>query len=310
MSLNSHQKKNASNDAPGYFMTGDGASIRYGIWRSDTGNGSGSVVLLNGRREFLEKYDETIGELNRKEFDVYSFDWRGQGMSKRLLPDRLKGHIKSYDRYLQDLGDFINQIVKPNAVEPILFLAHSMGAHVALRFMHDHPTVVYRAVLVAPLIDIMPSPYPKWMIEILTRLAVNTGFAEAYVPGAKHKNPLRSAFEGNPLTSDPERYRVEGKALADNPDLALGGLTFGWLAATLQSISLLRQPGYAERIKTPVLIVGAGKDRVVCADAMKSVCSRMPDCRLKVIEGALHEVLMETDPIRQKFWHEFDRFMK
>ncbi len=291
-------------------MTGDGASIRFGIWRRVGGNLRGSVVLLNGRREFLEKYGETIGDLQRKEFDVYSFDWRGQGMSKRLLPDRLKGHIKNYDRYLQDLGDFINQIVKPNAVRPIVFLAHSMGAHIALRFMHDHPKVVYKAVLVAPLIDIIPSPYPKWLIEILTRLAVNTGFADAYVPGAKHKNPLQRTFEGNPLTSDPERYRVERIALDDNPDLALGGLTFGWLAATLKSISLLRRPGYVDRIKTPVLIVGAGKDRVVCAGAMKSVCSRMPDCRLRVIEGALHEVLMETDPIRQEFWHEFDMFMK
>jgi lysophospholipase len=184
-----------------------------------------------------------------------------------------------------------------------------MGGHIALRFLHDHPTAVSRAVLTAPLIDIIPSPYPRWIAIILTRLAVNTGFTHAYVLGAKYRNPFDQAFQGNPLTSDPCRFGFDKQAITDNPDLALGEPTFGWVAATLDSIAMLKQAGYAEGIETPVMMISAGKDRIVCCEAQKRICLRMPDCRLKVLDESLHEILMEADPIRERFWRAFDRFV-
>jgi len=292
-----------------YFTTQDGISIRYGIWRCAAGHVRGSVVLLHGRNEFLEKYLETIGDLNRKGFDVYSFDWRGQGLSQRLLPDRLKGHVKKYACYLQDLEDFFTQIMPPDAVRPLVFLAHSMGAPIAMRFLHGHPGLVDRAILTAPLIDIKLGFYRRWLVKSLTWLALKTGFAGAFVPEDKNKNSLKRTFKGNLLTSDPERFLVEKKAVARNPDLALGGLTFGWLAATLVSTSLITQADYVEQIRTPIVIVNSGLDKLVCARAQKAVCARMPNCRLVVIDRARHEILMETDRIRSEFWKIFDAFV-
>ena len=296
-------------DRTARFRTADGVGICYGVWTSPLERVRGSVVVLNGRTEYLEKYTETIGDLNRRGFSVYSFDWRGQGLSDRMLPDRLKGYVQNYEGYLLDLEDFFDQIVRPNVAGPVILLAHSMGGHIALRFLHDHPTAVSRAVLTAPLIDIIPSPYPKWIVIILTRLAVKTGFTHAYVLGAKYRNPFDQAFQGNPLTSDPRRFGFDKQAITDSPDLALGEPTFGWVAATLDSIALLKQPGYAEGIKTPVMVVSAGKDRIVCCAAQKRICLRMPDCRLKVLDESLHEILMEADPIREQFWRLFDRFV-
>jgi lysophospholipase len=293
-----------------YFTTQDGICIRYGIWHCAAGHVRGSVVLLHGRNEFLEKYLETIGDLNRKGFDVYSFDWRGQGLSQRLLPDRLKGHIKNYACYLQDLKDFFTQIIQPNAVQPLVFLAHSMGAQIALRFLHDHLGLVDRVILTAPLIDIKTGFYPRWLIKSLTWMALRTGFAGAFVPEVKNRNSLKRTFEGNLLTSDPERFLVEKKAAAGNPDLALGGLTFGWLAATLTSTSFILQTEYLEQIFTPIVIVSGGRDRVVSARAQRAVCARMPNCRLIVIGQARHEILMETDRIRSEFWTIFDAFVE
>jgi lysophospholipase len=265
-----------------YFTTQDGICIRYAIWHGAAGHVRGSVVLLHGRNEFLEKYIETIGE----------------------------GHVKNYACYLQDLEDFFTKIIPPDAVRPLVFLAHSMGAQMALRFLHDRPGMVDRAILIAPLIDIKTRFYPRWLIKSLTWLALKTGLAGAFVPEAKNRNSLKRTFEGNLLTSDPERFLVEKKAVVKNPDLALGGLTFGWLAATLASAAFIMQTNYVEQIRTPVVMISGGLDQVVSAGAQKAVCARMPDCRLVIIDRARHEILMETDRIRSEFWKIFDMFVE
>ena len=83
----------------------------------------------------------------------------------------------------------------------------------------------------------------------------------------------------------------------------------GWLAATWRSVAILRGRGYPERIGTPVLIVSAGADRVVSAAAQARLAARLPDCRLETIPGARHELLMETDAVRERVFALFDAFV-
>ena len=292
----------------GRFTTGDGLSIRYGIWPPTDSRCRGSVLLLNGRKEFLEKYAETIAELNARGLAVFSIDWRGQGLSTRLLADRLKGHVGSYADYLQDLELFVTRFVLPAADRPLFLLAHSMGAHIALRFLHRHPQTFDRAVLTSPMIDIRSAPYPRPLAGVLARTAVIAGLSQAYLPGATARSTLQRTFEGNPLTSDPRRFAVEREAVTKDPDLALGGPTFGWLAATLESIALTRRSGFLETITLPLLMVAAGRDAVVCENSQRRACERMPHCRFLLLQDARHEVLMECDRIRDAFWKAFDRF--
>jgi lysophospholipase len=44
----------------------------------------GTVVLLQGRNECIEKYYETIRHFTGRGLWVATFDWRGQGRSDRL----------------------------------------------------------------------------------------------------------------------------------------------------------------------------------------------------------------------------------
>jgi len=291
-----------------FLKTNHNMAIRYGVWRPSHTKVQGSVILLGGRSEFMEKYAETIGELNQRGYLVYSFDWRGQGLSTRMLPDRHKGFVRNYDDYIQDLAAFVSKIVKPGAVTPLVILAHSMGGHIALRYIHDNPGIVDRAVLVSPMIDILTTPFPRFFARLITRISSQAGGDHTYVIGSKGYDADEEKYEGNRLTSDPERFMDEKKAIAANPDLALGGVTYGWLSATFDSIDILTKPGYADEIKTPVLIFSAGSDRVVSVEAQKSICTSMPNCKLETIEGSFHEILKETDSIRSIFWKAFDKF--
>ena len=64
----------------------------------------GTVVVLNGRTEFVERYFETFNDLTKRGFAVASFDWRGQGGSQRLLKNPMRGYVNSFADYDKDLS--------------------------------------------------------------------------------------------------------------------------------------------------------------------------------------------------------------
>src|SRR5437762_5309030 len=115
------------------FLQGAGGRTRYARWNA-SGTPRGTILLLTGRGEFIEKYaTEIVGELLGRGFAVIALDWRGQGLSDRMLAERDKGHIDSFATYVADLQLFLDKVVVPVAPRPVLLLCHSMGAHIALR---------------------------------------------------------------------------------------------------------------------------------------------------------------------------------
>src|SRR5688500_8325662 len=70
----------------------------------------------------------------------------------------------------------------------------------------------------------------------------------------------------------------------------------------------MERSGFAEQISTPLLILGAGKDRIVRVEATRNFAKRLPHARYVEIEQSQHEILMEEDSIRARFWEEFDVF--
>ena len=87
---------------------------------------------MQGRAEFIEKYFEVIGELLSRGFVVATFDWRGQGLSDRLLGNRARGHVRRSTDYRLDLDAFVSQLLAPDCPKPWFALAHSMGAAATL----------------------------------------------------------------------------------------------------------------------------------------------------------------------------------
>jgi lysophospholipase len=96
--------------------------------------------------------------------------------------------------------------------------------------------------------------------------------------------------------------------LKAHPELRLAGPTWGWISAAYRSMKPQTRPGYAETIKTPVLIVGAGHDRIVLTQAEREFAARLPNGQYVELEDSEHEILMEKDSIRARFWQAFDAF--
>lgn len=281
-----------------------GVKLRYGRLR--VADPRGVALVLHGRTGFIEKYEEVMRELAALGLAVWSFDWRGQGLSTRLLDNPHKGHIDRFETYLEDLAAFVVTVLAPQAAAipgPRVLVAHSMGAHLALRHLHDRPDDFGLAALTSPMVRIR-GPIPPRVQHGVAALAARFGRADRYASGGDWA-PRNQRFITNKRTHDRERFeRVMASVRAD-PHLAIGGPTLGWLAAAHRSIAALVAPGYPERITAPVLVVAAGKDAIVDTRAAVKLVARLPRGRVVVVPEAMHEILHERDSQREPFWRHF-----
>ena len=265
--------------------------------------------MLGGQTEFLEKYEEVAGELAARGFQVASVDWRGQGGSERLVADPLKAHVIDFADYDGDLAAFMDQVVKPLTARPPLVLAHSMGGHILMRALHDRPGLFAAAVATAPMMRALTRGYPPIVARAMCYAENLFGRRDAWVWGMAERDPLKLGFEDNLVTSDRARFARNQAYLAAEKDIRLAGPTWGWLEAAYRSMSRAMSKGYAEAIETPVLIIGAGRDRIVDTSAAREFASHLPHGKYLEFEESEHEILMENDSIRARFWKAFDEFV-
>ncbi|RME68986.1 MAG: alpha/beta hydrolase, partial [Alphaproteobacteria bacterium] len=295
----------------GYFDGADGRPLRYGRWPAIVGQPHGSVIVLNGRGEFIEKHFETYADLLDRGYGVATMDWRGQGLSARGDGPPGKDHLTDFCMRRADLATFLRHVVDRALPAPYFAIAHSMGGHILAHHLHDHPRSFARAALLSPMIGIDTAPLPPALVAMLVALMHGLGRDTAFLPGqGRGGMPDESAKRQRLLTHDRDRFLDEVEAIRHNPALAPGGMTFGWLQAARRSLAALHAPGYAEAIATPVLILEAGDDRVVDNRATAAFAARLPQARRVRIAGARHELLKETDAIRQRVWQEIMRFFK
>lgn len=266
------------------------------------GTALGTLILLHGRGEFIEKYAHIIAHYVGLGFVVVTFDWRGQGLSSRVLRDEpRKGHIHDFDAYVRDLQIVIEKGVLPDCPLPMMGLAHSMGGLIALHMLVRKPLWFDRMVLSVPLLRFNVRTASHATIVRGAKWASRLGLRQAYPPGVGDTLAGSTPFKDNPVTSDPARYAGVSTILADHPDLGLGGPTFGWLNHMARGMARVWSQDFLDRIKTPCMFVQAGNDAVVSPDAIERLAAAIPTATLLRLPRARHEPMFERDAIRDLF---------
>ena len=295
------------NVVTGTLKTPDGVTLRFARWAPPPGR-KGTVVVLQGRAEFIEKYFETVRDLRARGFAVATFDWRGQGLSDRSLSDRHKGHVRDFSQYGTDLDAVMEQIVLPDCPPPIFALCHSMGASIAIRSCHDGSRWFERMVLTAPMIA-LPSGPLYGVAGPLARFMRYLGSGRAYVPTGDSSIIGTQEFIGNKLTSDPVRFARNAAVLEEEPALGLGAPTIAWVDGAMRLMKRLAVPTYAANIRQPILMVAAGRDEIVSTPAIEEFGMHLLAGRHLILAGSRHEILQERDDYRAQFWAAFDAFI-
>lgn len=292
----------------GLTTTPDGFDLRYAVFRSDVAPSKGTVLLLHGRNECIEKYAETIADLVSRGFDVGTFDWRGQGGSTRFFSDGRRGHVDDYAQYVTDLNHCFEAVFLAETRPPFYILAHSMGALVALCAVPVMVNRIRRMVFSAPFLGLGPASPSPAVVGALTGALRYLGMGRAYA-GARGRGMPGRPFERNGLTSDPVRYARNQKIMDPAGGLGLGGPTVGWLRASLSAMARVQRPDHMAGISIPVLMVAAGDERIVDPGAPENYARQIRAGSTIVVVGARHELMQEADRYRDQFWAAFDAFV-
>lgn len=318
MSLSLEFTEIAGNEIPdgahvGSFESFDGVKIRYGIFRPlKDALCHGTVCLFGGRSEPIEKYFETIKKLQLRGFCVSIMDWRGQGLSERLTKSRRKGHVKSFESYVKDVEVLMKKVVLPDCPAPYFALAHSTGANVLTQVvaLPSAMQMYERMVLISPFYKFDIGDFKELVIRIFAKFLSWFGMGTlkaTFLEGGPKE--LKEFDPNNLISSDQGRMEREQAIIKANLNLALGAPTFGWLNAAFDSIAKIKKRGFADKVKTPILVIMGTDDYLVSQKAMQDITSQISGAGLIKIDGGRHELLMENDRIVAQTWAAIDKFI-
>jgi lysophospholipase len=283
--------------------TEDGVTLRAARWPPLERQRRGTVVLVQGRNECIEKYFETVADLRGRGFAVATFDWRGQGGSERVLRSG-RCHIESYRDYDRDLRAVMRHVVLPDCPPPHFALAHSMGALACLRAARDGSVRFERMVLLSPMLGFSRAVSPPLAV-IRLATGIRLFFGEDEQPISRRPWERWRALEPE-MSPRQARFR---EVLNVAPELATGLPTVRWVYSALLAIREVLSEEFTRSVKIPTLLVIAGRDVVVANDAIEAFSRRLKAAGHIVIPGAQHEILMEPDVLRDMFWAAFDAFV-
>ncbi len=295
------------------IMTADGGMpLRYAFWQATRSPLRGTVCIVQGRGEFIEKYFEVIADLRRRGYAAAIFDLRGQGGSGRVLANRRKGYVRDFAEYDRDVARFMREIVQPNCPPPYFAIGHSLGGHILARMAMAPECPFQRAILTAPMIAFADEKvgFPQGLARAYVVAATLAGFGGAYVLGGSDQSEEEVLpFESNSLTTDPDRWARSKAVLEAAPDLGLGSPTNAWVRAAYRSIRRLARPEVPSRVKVPMLVFAASDDRIVSTDATENLATRLKVGAYILLSPSRHEILQERDAVRQRFWATFDAYL-
>ncbi len=284
------------NHVTGTFKSHDGLDLRYAIFRSGQRVPRGTVVIHQGRNECIEKYFETIRDLNAMGLWVATFDWRGQGGSPRLLANPRRGHLHHFHDHERDLEAFLEQIVLPDAKLPFFLLAHSMGGLITLSNAPRLANRIDRIVLVAPFVGISGQGPKMRRIRFMSWLATIAGLGWIQFASDIRVRP----FKDNVLTSDPQRFARNQSIYRTHPELGIGPPTARWIHEMVKAIDRVRSMDHLGKIMVPTLILAPTLDGIVPYAAMEELSQKFRAGKLLTVHGARHEILQERDLFRNQ----------
>lgn len=265
------------------------------------GKARGSMLFLNGRGDFVEKYLEVLIHWHGLGWNLAGFDWRGQGGSGRMLADPLICHQTDFDMLVDDLAGFVDRWEAATPA-PHVIVAHSMGAHLTLRMLANRPQAIDAAVLSSAMIGIRIKSVPPWLVGAVVRGAVAIGLSDRRIS----RRDIGDV--GGRMTSCPDRRADKMWWKATKPEIASGVPSWSWVRAAFASIARLPDAALAA-IRTPILLVAAAGDPIVDVGAIEHAAGVLPNAALTIIDGGGHEIMREADARRLPLLARIDAFL-
>lgn len=265
------------------FEASDGYRFHYRHWRPpEKTRPLGYAVALHGIQSHSGWYEYSSRRLCEAGYEVCFLDRRGSGLNEEA-----RGHAPHPERLINDVVQFLAETRarrnREAPTSPVVLLGLSWGGKLAVNVAARRAELVDALGLLYP--GICARIRPRWYQVLGLRLGMLLG-----------KESKRVAI---PL-SDPELFTAEPEwqEFIRNDPLALREATLSLLAA---SRALDEETGRdAKRIRCPVLLMLAGRDRIIDNAATRRYFERIPAAHRKVIEYPDARHTLEFEPNREQ----------
>jgi len=277
-----------------WIVTSDDIRLRLVYWPQGR---NGTVLFFSGRTEFAEKYGRTVADFQERGFACAVVDWRGQGLSDRLAPNRKLGHVVAFQDYQKDVAAMVAELERVAAPKPWFLCSHSMGGAIALRALIEG-LPVSRSVFSSPMWGLTIDSKLRPLVQAIAASSMTVGLGEEFAPGTGPVNYVRTAeFEGNTLTFHEDSWEYLKRLVTAHPGLEIGGPSILWLYEALTETRDLRAmaPPNAEVL----CMIGSDEAVVDKADVLGYMAKWHNACTC-VMSGAQHEILMESPDIQKR----------
>jgi alpha-beta hydrolase superfamily lysophospholipase len=259
-------------------MASDGYAIHVAVWPAPAALPlQGRVVVIHGVQSHSGWYHRLGRTLAEAGYEAHFPDRRGSGANRA---DR--GHAPSAARLIADLAECLKALRDRHPALPLALAGISWGGKLAVITAAAHPELVDALALICPGLQ------PRVGVTIGERLRI----AWAYLTNRYKTFPI-------PL-SDPALFTAnpEGQEFIAADRFALHAGTAGLLAASCFIDIRLRRA--RKHVHQPVLLMLAGKDRIVDNVRTRTVVDAMPSTEKTIIEypEAHHTLEFEPDPAR------------
>ena len=251
------------------FISRDGAQLFYRAWLPDH-PGDKALLLFHRGHEHSGRWQETVDSLGLDDVAIFAWDARGHGRS----PGE-RGTANSLHAVIKDVDCFARHISKEHGIpfENMIVLAHSLAAVTVTAWIHDY----------APPIRAMILATAAFHVKLYVPFAIPTlrifrpQFVKSYVKSKMltHDREQAAAYDSDPLIF----RQIAVNVLLDLHDTAK------------------RLVADAGAIRTPTLVIGAGKDWVVSLNAQQKFFDRLssPEKRFEIFPEAYHAIFHETN---------------
>ena len=250
----------------GTFKGADGLNLFYQSWHPE-GGAEATLVIVHGLGEHSGRYQNVVNYLVPKGYAIYGFDNRGHGRS----PGQ-QGYVNNFDKFVADVGAFVQMVSQREAGKPFFLMGHSMGGCIVLNYIIKHPEGLDGVIASAPAVGALDIPpillfVSRVMEKVAPKLSVATGLDATAVS----RDPAAvAAYQNDPLVhgKGSPRFAMEFKRSAE------------WAQAN------------AGRIQLPLLMVHGSHDRLVNVENSRTFFASLTqlDKKLLVYEGGYHEL--------------------
>jgi len=231
------------------------------------------IILVHGLGGYSGRFFEFGPYLAKNGMQVYAIELKGFGESPSI-----KGHINNFQLYTKELRSLVGTAKELHPGKKIFMFGESMGGLITLDFTIHHQEMINGIILVSPAVkDKMPYPL-KQKFDIFK--------AALFDPMAF----FNAGFNAEIFTRD----QVMAKRINNDP-LEVRNLTAKFFLSILKAMTFVNMK--PQVIKLPVLMLLAGKDKMISAEAAEAYFKKLlsKDKELKWYPEMYHALYVDKD---------------